>query len=69
VTDQDAQHLLYLIHGVHCRAVFHPERPRRQRHALSVSDGSFGGIANMKEIACGKDWESAFAAMWKAKHA
>ena len=63
--NSEAGKLLNSIHGPSSRAVYHPERLRKNRYSLTIAASGSGGVNDMQEIGCGKDWEDAFADMWK----
>jgi hypothetical protein len=67
MTDNDASKLMNMIHGPSASTVYHPERIRKQRYSLSIATGGSGGVNDMEEVGCGKDWEHAFADMWRRK--
>jgi hypothetical protein len=42
------------LFGPEAEAVFHPERPRKQRCCIYRSESSVGGVHDMVQVACGE---------------
>jgi hypothetical protein len=47
------------LFGPEAEAVFHPERPRKQRCCIYRSESSVGGVHDMVQVACGETWKKA----------